>query len=85
MAKKDNTMLWVLGLAGVGAVAYFGFIKPKQMQPGQQALPTTSAASAEAERLRAQAALVKAQTEAQPEFYEEVITGVLGGVLGLWG
>lgn len=88
MAKKDNTVLWIAGLLGVGAVAYFGFIKPKQKT--QLALPgTTSATADEAARLRAQAALVTAQAEAQGEWWEksasEAFAAIPGVFTGIWG
>jgi len=78
-AKKDNTMLWVLGLAGVGAVAYFAFIRPKQTA-GQKQLGTVSAeaeiAKAKAAEARARADEAKAMAEGRMTVGEQFLLGI---------
>jgi len=91
-AKKNNTMLWVLGFAGVGAIAYFAFIRPKQTTGQKQLGGTISAeaeiAKAKAAEARARADEAKAKAEGRLTLGEQFLLGIPDMIIGfgeVWG
>lgn len=88
--KKDNTLLWVLGLAAAGTAGYFIFVKPKADTNQQLNLPGASSKNAEVEIAKAKAAEArakadqyKAAADGQRSVADELMLGIPGFLTGI--